>query len=152
MDHAEPQHVLLSPGGVVAIENPIRWGRGLPVKREPQVKALLWAWATCYLDQFFLGMSRQPGQSSFPGNPVTAVEAGQHREDHLEWVFSTFRVLRIQGDAACSSLRGNSPYPSQLALTPLVIQHSFTVVYSVPGPVLGAEDREDSRVLNREIW
>lgn len=79
MDHAEPQHLPPSPGGVVAIESPTRWGEGLLVKREPQVKALLWAWATCYLDQFFLGMSRQPEKSSFPGNPVTDVGAGQQR-------------------------------------------------------------------------
>lgn len=31
----------------------------------------------------------------------------------------------------------------QGSLTPLVIQHSFTVVHSVPGRVSGVEDRED---------
>lgn len=36
-------------------------------------------------------------------------------------------------------------FEGQGSLSPLLIQHSFSVVYSAPGPVLGAEDREDSK-------
>lgn len=62
--------------------------------------------------------------------------------------------MNPQRESTCASLRGDSPYPSQLApegqgsLTPLLIQRNFTVVYSVPGPVLGAEDKERTHSPN----
>lgn len=71
----QDRHGTCGAPGAVAIENPIRWGEGVTSEMRAPNKALLWAWA------MILGISRQPEKSSFPGNPVTDVEAGQPRGD-----------------------------------------------------------------------
>ena len=77
---------------------------------------------------------------------MTGLDTGPHRED-------SFRSIQQAESAShrgtqLASPMGKLALASQLApegqgpLTPLFIQHNFTAVYSVPGPVPGAVDKE----------
>lgn len=92
------------------------------------------------------GRSRlKPESSSFQGR-ADWPGCSPYREDSLRERVQQAEHISHRGTQHASPV-GKRALASQLApegqesLTPLFIQHNFTAAYSVPGPVLGAEDK-----------